>query len=152
MPRCKAPEILRVASRRIRSDILPRRRVGESAKGVPGCTPQRQRMRATLQVGFFQHPVKSLRKEMATYILNAISGGKRASRSPLDKTLSEPAPLPLSKVILTFSGGIPSSRMTSRTVVFSDVSSGKRPSLELLLPYGLREACNLTVICMHPFS
>jgi len=32
MPRRKAPEILRVASRRIRSDILPRRRVGESAE------------------------------------------------------------------------------------------------------------------------
>ncbi len=31
MPRCKAPEILRVASRRIRSDSLPRRRVGEPA-------------------------------------------------------------------------------------------------------------------------
>ena len=34
MPRCKAPEILRVASRRIRSDCLPRRRVGEPARGV----------------------------------------------------------------------------------------------------------------------
>jgi len=32
--------ILRVASRRIRSDILPRRRVGESARGVLGGTPQ----------------------------------------------------------------------------------------------------------------
>jgi hypothetical protein len=32
--------ILRVASRRIRSDILPRRRVGESARGVPKCTPE----------------------------------------------------------------------------------------------------------------
>jgi hypothetical protein len=44
MPGCKsssaksplpgAPKILRVASRRIRSDILPRRGVGESARGV----------------------------------------------------------------------------------------------------------------------
>jgi hypothetical protein len=34
MFRCKAPEILRVAPRRIRSDIMPRRRVGESARGV----------------------------------------------------------------------------------------------------------------------
>jgi hypothetical protein len=34
MPGYKAPEVLRVASRRIRSDILPRRRVGESARGV----------------------------------------------------------------------------------------------------------------------
>src|SRR5512139_2546501 len=32
--------ILRVASRRIRSDILPRRRVGESARGVLECTLQ----------------------------------------------------------------------------------------------------------------
>jgi DNA-binding PadR family transcriptional regulator len=39
-PRCKAPEILRVASRRIRSDILPRRRVSESARDVLGGTPQ----------------------------------------------------------------------------------------------------------------
>gem|GEM_PF-5294314 len=31
MPRYEAPEILRVASRRIRSDYLPRRRVGEPA-------------------------------------------------------------------------------------------------------------------------
>jgi hypothetical protein len=36
-----APEILRVASRRIRSDFLPRRRVGESARGVLECTLQR---------------------------------------------------------------------------------------------------------------
>ena len=33
MLRCKAPEILRVASRRIRSDFLPRQRVGEPAGG-----------------------------------------------------------------------------------------------------------------------
>jgi hypothetical protein len=32
--------IPRVASRRIRSDFLPRRRVGESARGVLGRTPQ----------------------------------------------------------------------------------------------------------------
>ena len=38
---------LRVASRRIRSDFLPRRRVGESARGVLGCTPQRRRIRET---------------------------------------------------------------------------------------------------------
>jgi hypothetical protein len=40
MPGCKAPDILRVASRRIRSDILPRRRVGQSARGVLECTLQ----------------------------------------------------------------------------------------------------------------
>ena len=27
-------------------------------RGVLGCTPQRRRMRATLQMGVFQHPVK----------------------------------------------------------------------------------------------
>ncbi len=78
MPGCKAPEILRVASRRIRSDLLPRRRVGESARGVPECTSQRRRMRGgvatnkerllatpprwwggriTPQTGVFQQPV-----------------------------------------------------------------------------------------------
>ena len=31
MAKCKAPEILRVASRRIRSDFLPRRQDGEAA-------------------------------------------------------------------------------------------------------------------------
>jgi hypothetical protein len=41
IPLAGAPEILRVASRRIRSDFLPRRRVGESARGVLGGTPQR---------------------------------------------------------------------------------------------------------------
>jgi len=51
-----APEILRVASRRIRSDVLPRRRVGESARGVPGCTLQRRRMRGTPQMAVFQQP------------------------------------------------------------------------------------------------
>ena len=58
MPRCKAPEILRVASRRIRSDFLPRRRVGESARGVLGSTPQRRRIRETQQMGVFQRPAK----------------------------------------------------------------------------------------------
>jgi hypothetical protein len=49
--------ILRVASRRIRSDILSRRRDGESARGVLGCALQRRRMRGTLQMGVFQQPV-----------------------------------------------------------------------------------------------
>ena len=48
--------ILRVASRRIRSDILPRRRVGESARAVLGGTPQRRGMRKTKQMGVFQQP------------------------------------------------------------------------------------------------
>ncbi len=77
MPRCKAPEILRVVSRRIRSDFLPRREVGEPAGGVLGSTLQRRRVRGgvatnkerlsatpprrcggriTQQVGIFQHP------------------------------------------------------------------------------------------------
>jgi len=34
IPFAGAPEILRVASRRIRSDFLPRRRVGEPARGL----------------------------------------------------------------------------------------------------------------------
>ena len=49
---CKAPEILRVASRRIRSDILPRRRVGESARGVLGSTPQRLALLDESLMGF----------------------------------------------------------------------------------------------------
>ena len=51
--------ILRVASRRTRSDILPRRRVSESARGVLACTPHRRRMRGTPQMGVFQQPVKN---------------------------------------------------------------------------------------------
>ena len=58
--RCKAPSLLRVASRRIRSDLLPRRRVGESDRGVLGGTPQRRRMRETRQMAIFQRPVKKL--------------------------------------------------------------------------------------------
>jgi hypothetical protein len=61
----QAGEILRVASRRIRSDFLPRRRVGESAeaylvvrcnKPVPCLT--RGRMRETQQMAIFQQPAK----------------------------------------------------------------------------------------------
>jgi len=59
MPRCKAPEILRVASRQIRSDILPRRRVGESARSVLERTPQRRRIRETPQMSVFQQPAKN---------------------------------------------------------------------------------------------
>jgi hypothetical protein len=54
--------ILRVVSRRIWSDFLPRRRVGELAIGVLGCTPQRRGTRAIPrnagQLGVFQHPAK----------------------------------------------------------------------------------------------
>ena len=45
----QAGEILRVASRRIRSEFLPRRRVGEPARGV---------LQGTLQMGFFEQPVR----------------------------------------------------------------------------------------------
>src|SRR4030042_2347303 len=49
----QAGEILRVASRRIRSDFLPRRRVGEPARGVLGRTPPRRGMRETRHMGVF---------------------------------------------------------------------------------------------------
>jgi hypothetical protein len=52
IPPAGAPEVLRVASRRIRSDILPRRRVGESARGVLGCTLQRLALLDKTQVHF----------------------------------------------------------------------------------------------------
>jgi hypothetical protein len=51
--------ILRVASRRIRSDILPRLRVGESARGVLEVRRNDGRwMRETEQMGVFQQPVR----------------------------------------------------------------------------------------------
>ena len=65
MPRCEALEILRVASRRIRSDILPRRRDGEAAepylevrRNKPAPCLTRGRMKETQQMGVFQQPVR----------------------------------------------------------------------------------------------
>jgi hypothetical protein len=54
IPFAGAPEILRVGSRRIRSDFLPRRRVGEPAGCVLVSTLQRRRMKGTQQMGVFQ--------------------------------------------------------------------------------------------------
>jgi len=59
MPRCKAPEILRVGSRRIRSDILPRRRVGESARGVPWRYAAMTKDEGSKADGRFQQPANS---------------------------------------------------------------------------------------------
>ena len=42
--------------------LLPRRRVGESARGVLGRTPQRRRMRETQQMGVFQQPVRASKR------------------------------------------------------------------------------------------
>ncbi len=63
MPRCEVPEVLRVASRRIRSDFLPRRRDGKAAGGVLKHTRQRQRARGIPRsaglMGAFQQPLKN---------------------------------------------------------------------------------------------
>jgi len=88
MPRCKAPETLRVASRRIRSDFLPRRRVGESAGGVLGRTPQRRRIKETLQMGVFQQLAKGRRgvegEQMVapSEIVRGRNSGGRKVRAP----------------------------------------------------------------------
>jgi len=73
--RCKAPEILRVALRRIRSDFLPRRRVGESARGV---------LRETQQMAFFQQPVRVVREQ--AQIRQEVEEGKSQGQIRVQQT------------------------------------------------------------------